>query len=278
MSKSGRGLGRVLSADRDEDEKYLLRRALPEDRPPAPAVNSWDLPASQLRFQGATGTCVEHGGIHFLKCAPLRTRSEKVLPDQYSLYREIVLVDEWSSNDSEATADVSGLQSGTSVRALMKVLVAKGFIDGYGWEFTYSPASEWVRRNGPVIVGTTWYESMFNLTTEGFAKITPTTGIAGGHCYLWVGSNTRRGIDLWANSWEKWGIDRKAFTSKPGSVTLANSTQRGFFLTAAEDTERLIHEDGEVTTATEKRWRPKMVTLPQPQAKAVKPAPAKSAE
>lgn len=265
-AKPGRGLGRVPSADRDEDEKYLLRRALPVDRPPAPAVNSWDLPAKQLRFQGNTGTCVEHGGIHFLKCAPIKTRSEKVLPAQFSLYRKIVLEDEWPANDGEANADVSGLQFGTSVRALMKVLERLGFIEGYGWEFTYSPASEWVRRNGPVIVGTRWYDSMFNLTTEGFARITPNTGVAGGHCYLWVGSNMKRGIDLWANSWEKWGVDRRAFTSKAGSVTLANSTQRGFFLTAAEDTERLIHEDGEVTTATEKRWKPKTITLPLPRA------------
>lgn len=264
MSRTDLMLGRLKSADRDQDEKYLLRRALPPDRPPAPATNSWDLPASQLRFQGNTGTCVEHGGIHFLKCAPRKTRSEKTLPAQYTLYPKIVLVDEWPSNDSEATGPPSGMQSGTSVRALMKVLEAEGFIEGYGWEFTYSPASEWVRRNGPVIVGTNWYDSMFNLTTEGFAKITPTTTLAGGHCYLWVGSNTKRGIDLWANSWERWGIDRKAFTSKASIVTLANSTQRGFFMTSAEDTERLIHEDGEVTTATEKKWRPKMVTMPQP--------------
>jgi hypothetical protein len=266
MARSDLGLGRLKSADRDEDEKYLMRRALPPDRPPAPAINSWDLPAKQLRFQGATGTCVEHGGVHFLKCAPMKTRSEAKLPPQFSLYRKIVLVDEWPSNDGESTAPVSGLQSGTSVRALMKVLVSEGYVEGYAWEFTYSPASEWVRRNGPVIVGTSWYESMFNLTREGFAKITPTTTLAGGHCYLWVGSNTKRGIDLWANSWEHWGVDRKAFTSKAGTVTLANSTQRGFFLTSAEDTERLIHEDGEVTTATEKRWKPKVVTLPLPQA------------
>lgn len=267
MARSDLGLGRLKSADRDEDEKFLLRRALPDDRPPAPAINSWDLPASQLRFQGRTGTCIEHGGVHFLKAAPVRTRSEAKLPAQFSLYRKIVLVDEWSANDYEATTtDPEQLQSGSSVRALMKVLVAEGYVEGYGWEFTYSPASEWVRRNGPVIVGTNWYESMFNLTREGFAKITPTTTLAGGHCYLWVGSNTKRGIDLWANSWERWGIDRRAFTSKAGSVTLANSTQRGFFMTAAEDTERLIHEDGEVTTATEKRWKPKLVTLPLPQA------------
>lgn len=266
-SRNDLGTGRVKSADRDQDEKYLLRRALPADRPPAPAVNSWDLPASALRFQGKTSTCVDHGGVHFLKCAPRRTRSEKILPAQFSLYRKCVAIDEWTSNDHEATAEPSGLNSGTSVRALMKVLVAEGFIEGYGWEFTYSPASEWVRRNGPVIVGTNWYESMFNLTREGFAKISPTTtGTSLGHCYLWVGSNTKRGIDLWANSWEKWGIDRRAFTSKPGAVTLANSTQRGFFMTAAEDTERLIHEDGEIAAATEKRWKPKTITLPLPRA------------
>ena len=126
MSSRGRGLGRLKSADRDQDEKYLLRRGLPPDRPPAPAVNSWDLPASQLRFQGDTGTCVEHGGVHFLKCAPTRTRSEAKLPAQFTLYPKIVLVDEWSSNDHEATGPVSGMQSGTSVRALMKVLVAEG--------------------------------------------------------------------------------------------------------------------------------------------------------
>ena len=266
MPQGNKGLGRIKSADRDLDEKYLLRRAMPISRPPAPATNSWDLPAKFLRDQGSTSTCVEHAGIHFLMCAPRKTRSEKMLPDQFDLYRKMVGIDEWPSNDGE-TGDPSTMNSGTSVRALMKVLEAEGFIAGYGWEFTYSPASEWVRRNGPVILGTTWYDSMFNLTTEGFAKITPTTGVAGGHAYLWIGSNTKRGIDLFANSWGKWGVDRKAFTSKAGTVTLANSTQRGFFMMGAEDTERLIHDDGEVATATEKRWKPKTITLPLPQAK-----------
>lgn len=262
MGREDYGLGRKAPPDRDEDEKYLMLRALPSgaarmENPP-PAKKSWGLPASALRFQGNTGTCTEHGIVHLVKASPIATRSEKRLWPQFSAYREYILYDEWKGNDHEATQPDGALQFGSSVRAACKWLVDHGYAGGYAWAFRREPASLWVRTRGPVVMGTNWYDSMFNLTTEGFAKISGS--MAGGHCYLWIGSDERRGVDLFANSWDHWGIDRRAWHAKAGTVTLGNSTARGFFMLAAEDTERLILEDGEVATVTETRWKPK--TLP----------------
>jgi hypothetical protein len=258
------GLGRKAPPDRDGDPLYLMERELPSgprrlEKPP-PVKKSWGLPPSQLRFQGGTGTCTEHGAIHLVKASPIATRAESRLWPQFSAYREFILDDEWKGNDHESKSDdPAAYQFGSSVRAAMKWLVAKGYAGGYAWTFTRAPASLWVRTHGPVVAGTNWYSSMFNLTAEGFAKITPTATLDGGHCYCWIGADERRGIDLWANSWVRWGISRRAFSAKPGTVTLANSPvgDRGFFMTAAEVTERLINEDGEIATATETRWKPK---------------------
>jgi hypothetical protein len=254
------GLGRKAPPDRDKDEQYLMLRGLPSmaaraDKPP-PVKKAWGLPPSALRHQGNTGTCTEHGAVHLVKASPIATRAEKHLWPQFSAYREYILYDEWKSNDHEATGPDEGLQGGSSVRAAMKWLVDHGYASGYVWTFQRAPASLWVRTRGPVVVGTNWYDSQFNLTSEGIAKISGS--VAGGHCYLWCGADERRGLDLYANSWDRWGIDRRAF-SNPRRYTLGNTApdQRGFFMMAAEDTERLIHEDGEVASVTETRWKPK---------------------
>lgn len=260
MARTDLGLGRKAPPDRDGDPNYLMVRALAsvterlED--PPPMKRSWGLPARFLRHQGATGTCTEHGSYHLVVGSPIATRSQSKLWPQYSAYREYILDDEWPGNDAEATGPDSGLQFGSSVRAAMKWLQKKGYISGYAWAFQRSPASLWVRTKGIVVQGTNWYESMFNLTTEGIAKITKTTTLAGGHCYAWIGADEHRGLDLYANSWDNWGIDRRAFSSS--KYTLGNTPKelRGFFMMAAEDTERLIHEDGECATATETKWKP----------------------
>ncbi len=271
MSREDFGLGRVAPPDRSDDASYLMARELPSGAArmadPSPAKRSWALPASALRFQGRTGTCTDHAAVHLVKATPIATRAESRLWPQFSAYREYVLTDEFPANDAEATGPDSGLQYGSSVRAAMEWLVLRGYAAGYAWAFGRAPASLWVRTKGPVVLGTNWYESMFNLTSEGFARITPTTVLAGGHAYLYLGSDERRGVDLCANSWQRWGISRRAFSAKAGSVTLGNSpaNDRGFFLLAAEDTERLINEeDGEAATVTETRWKPKIITAAAP--------------
>jgi hypothetical protein len=262
------GMGRVAPPDRDHDADYLMARALPSAAArladPPPSKKSWSLPASMLRHQGATGTCTEHGAYELVVAAPIATRAPARLWPQFSAYREYILDDEWPANDGEATGPDSGLQFGSSVRAAMRWLVAKGYASGYAWAFHRAPASLWVRTRGPVVLGVNWYESMFNLTSEGIAKIAPTTTLAGGHSFAWIGADERRGLDLFANSWDRWGISRRAFSARPGTVTLGSTPpeQRGFFMMAAEDTERLISEDGEAATTTETRWRPRTTILP----------------
>src|SRR5215207_1233815 len=47
--------------------------------------------------QGATGTCVAHGWTAKVHAAPIM---QKMTVTPYNFYRKIVMVDEWSDNDS----------------------------------------------------------------------------------------------------------------------------------------------------------------------------------
>lgn len=157
----------------------------------------------------------------------------------YDLYRKIVTLDEWEDNDFEAKAPDSDLQSGTSVRGGMKAAVEIGYVKEYSWAFRGEDARNWVLDVSPVVVGTDWTWNMFSVDSRGFLH--PDGGLAGGHSYLWYGSDRRelrddgkRGVDYFLNSWGMWGIGGK-----------------GIFKMRSEDTDALIAAQGEAATATE---------------------------
>lgn len=251
------GLGRIAPPDRDKDELYLARRGIVlRDLIRAPKKRAWGFDENDHRDQIETSTCVEHAGYGVVMAQPFVPR--RAVWAQFALYPKIVRVDEWAENDHEATAPPSGMLFGTSIRALMKVLVAEGFIAGYAWEFSRDPGSLWLRTKNALAAGTNWYSSMSAVDAEGFVRITPNAVLRGGHGYTWIGADETRGVDLWLQSWQrKWGVSRLAFTKPWLWKLLPPSLQRGpYFMTAAETTDRLIREDGELATPTEHRWRP----------------------
>jgi hypothetical protein len=218
-------LGRRYVPD-DRDHRHLLRRSLPVGvEAVMPTRNTWNFNGSPLD-QGNTGTCVEHAIVHYLHVAPKQTGFTR-LPPQYSLYPEMCLADEWTDNDSDTQ-----MQFGTSVRAGMKVLQAHGWIGEYQWAFNLQEVIEWVLLKGPVILGTNWYDSMFDVYNGGIS-IAPSSRISGGHAYLLRGVDTLRRTGRIVNSWGAgWGKD--------GEATIS-----------FRDLERLIHEDGEAAVAVQ---------------------------
>jgi hypothetical protein len=235
--------GRRFAPDPD-DHKYLMRRRLRAGAP-LPSSKTHRI-ASRSLDQGRTGTCVGHGWTNFLRCAPIQTNkdSDKL---RWEIYKAAVVIDEWTDNDTEAQLPNgdAGLQSGTSVRAGAEAVTAKGRLKSYLWAFELQPALEWVLTEGPVVLGVNWYSS-FNPDAEGICKITPTARVDGGHCFLWRGANTRRGLGLCENSWgDEWG-------------------KNGSFWLPLSDLERLIHEQGEACSAVEQKVLAK-TTMPPPQ-------------
>jgi hypothetical protein len=137
-------------------------------------------------------------------------------------------LDEWEDNNNDTDR-----QLGTSVRAGAEAVLKLGRLKSYLWAFDLQPAVEWVLTQGPIVLGTWWYDSMFRPDKEGIVKITPSSQVAGGHAYLWRGADTRRALALCSNSWgDEWG-------------------KSGDFYLSFKDMERLVHEDGECCTATE---------------------------
>lgn len=249
------GFGRLFVPD-DRDRNFLMRRMLPDARRLAlPARKTWGISRHALD-QGNTGTCVGHAWRNFLRCAPIRT--EKGGPSEFDIYRSAVARDTWPGNDDEAQLPDRdpGLDFGTSVRAGAEAVTAFGRLKSYVWEFELQPAVEWVLTQGPVVLGTNWYSSFMRPDGDGVVRILPNARVEGGHAYLLRGVDTRRALARCSNSWgDGWGVS-------------------GDFYMPFRDLERLIHEDGEVSAAVEKRLQPQQ-TMP-PQARAFVPESAAS--
>lgn len=193
--------------------------------------------------QGSTGTCVAHGGTTRLNSAPVMQKLFNLTP--FDLYRKIVLVDEWTDNDYEATAPDIQLQSGTSVHALMKTLKALGYIKNYLWAENVDNVRNWhLAGLGGTVIGVTWKADMMDTDSDGFVNFTGTA--EGGHCVSTCGWNDRvkhRGRIVRAmrcqQSWElPWGDH--------GS---------GFFWISEDDLAKMIDDDGEIAAPTEIRLK-----------------------
>lgn len=231
------GLGRLASPD-PSDKHFLMRRKLAAPGAAAmPTAKTWAISGVSLD-QKETSCCVGFAWRNFLRCAPLRT--EKSGPSAFDIYREAVTLDEWAGNNNEATLPDydPGLSSGTSVRAGAEALTNKGRLKSYLWAFDLQSVIEWVLMQGPVVLGTNWYSSLFTPNPEGIAKITPNATIAGGHAYLMRGVNTKRALATCENSWgDSWA-------------------RKGTFYLPLTDLERLMHESGESCTAIETQLKP----------------------
>lgn len=248
MGREDLGLGRIPSAD-IRDERYPMRALLPRAASTRRA-RTWDLPYDALD-QGGTGTCTAHAAVQALMCAPFRHAPARLGFTAFQLYREGILHDGWPQNDPEATspADNSGLQFGSDGRAMAKALEVRGWISEYRWGWTVEDIIEWLLERGPVMIGTNWYDSMFNVDHEGRIKIGPTSPIAGGHETVLRRVSKPRGLFLLRNSWGRrfngTGLGLPGFRCRPGEGILD-----------AETLHRLMRENGDALSFIEKRPPP----------------------
>ena len=143
--------------------------------------------------QGREGACVGFGVSHELAARPAAVRN---LSDAFAqqLYEDAKKIDPWPGED----------YSGTSVLAGVKVAYQRGYCTGYRWCFSVDEIITALAHSGPVIVGTNWYEAMYE-PDEVNAMLEPSGPIVGGHCYL------IRGFDLTGEPTfrirNSWGLD-----------------------------------------------------------------------
>lgn len=183
-------LGRKYAPD-DRDRMFMAA-ALTADEPLTGYKFWWDL--GGWFQQGWEGTCVGWNGINYLEDSPVTHPAENF--DGREFYAACCNIDEWTSNDWTEPSQVD-YSSGTSVRAFAKVCQSRGLIGEYRWAWQLNTVLAWLRWHGPVLMGTTWWNSMFDTrrmkdargTIRETLMIDQAEGIAGGHCWILNGVN-----------------------------------------------------------------------------------------
>ena len=161
------------------------------------ASRTWRLGDPHLD-QGEDGACVGFGWSHELAAAPIRVAGIDNRT-AFGLYKQAQQIDEWPGDDYE----------GTSVLAGAKVVKRNGYMPEYRWAFGLDDVLDTLSQYGPVVLGTNWYEGMFDPDASGYIR--PTGDVSGGHCYLARGIAVARGHVRIRNSWgEGWGLDGDA--------------------------------------------------------------------
>lgn len=181
----------------DEKSRNYPIRALVGDSPEL-FTKIWECEA--WLDQGVEGACVGFSWAHELIAEP----EHVPVGEAYArmIYREAQKVDEWPGEDYE----------GTSVLAGVKIVKQLGWIEEYRWGFSTNDVLGAIANIGPVVLGTNWYEGMWDTDDNGY--IHPTGSLAGGHAILISGYDHERQAVLLHNSWgPSWGVNGRAWVS-----------------------------------------------------------------
>jgi hypothetical protein len=204
-----RRLDRLVEFD-ERSRQYPIRSLL-VDQP----LRSYTWSCTQHLDQGSEGACVGFSWAHELisRPAPVKGLDAKFARDK--IYKVAQTLDEFPGEDYE----------GTSVLGGVKACQQAGYIGEYRWAFSLEDALRAIAYKGPGVLGTNWYEGMFQVDPKGFVH--PTGSVVGGHAILVKAINTTKRRVTLHNSWgSDWGIGGDCYL-------------------AFEDFERLLHEDGE---------------------------------
>lgn len=143
--------------------------------------------------QGTEGACVGFAWAHELAARPKVVRRVDDTTAR-SIYAKAQVIDEWAGEDYE----------GTSVLAGAKVLKDQGYVLEYRWGFSLDDVLKTVGYYGPVVMGTWWYEGMWE--PDGLGFVYADGEQVGGHAWLLRGVNVRGRYVIARNSWgPQWG-------------------------------------------------------------------------
>lgn len=211
-------LGRRVEFD-ERSRAYPVRTLIPSD-----ILRGRSFYCPVWLDQGPSSACVGFSWAHELAAYPYRIDVNHFTG--LSLYDEARERDEWPGTNYD----------GTSVLGGAKAVQERGYISEYRWAFGVDDVLRAISHIGPLIFGTTWFNSMFDPRPSGLLEVDFGSGMAGGHAYLCrglllkprlAGEPGLGPILRFRNSWGKgWGRD-------------------GDFFLKVEDAERLLHAQGE---------------------------------
>lgn len=214
----GMRLGRNVEHD-DRSKEFPAPRAA---GPLRTVIHPRLLPAFD---QGNLGSCTAHAAFGLMCTGPtaiwMRPTEAQII-EAYS----------WETAHDEFPGQYPPTDTGSSGLAACKYLQARGWITGYDHAFGLQHALEALQIR-PVITGVTWYSSFDEPAENGLVRITPGAWVRGAHEFVVSGYFAEYGIVECCNSWgEGWG-------------------KSGKFYMLISDWDRLLHENGDVTTV----WR-----------------------
>jgi len=165
---------RVVDRLQEFDERSRLYAAVsPIDTRP---FRSRGWICTQYNDQGYEGACVGFGWSHELSARPrIVTKDADFARD---IYHRARMLDQWPGEDYEGTSVLAG------IKAVQEHMNSQGvpYIKSYRWAFGIQDVLRVISYGGPVVLGIDWYNGMYNPDANNF--ITPTDGVAGGHCIL----------------------------------------------------------------------------------------------
>lgn len=229
------GLGRRVQFD-ERSRAFPIRALLADDR--LPVTRRWWIPSRvPVLDQGSEGACVGFGVTNELRCTPVAAIGLDARFAREQIYWPAQQIDPWPGG---AYPGAAPHYEGTSVLAGVQVAARAGWYREYRWAFGEDDLARAVSHVGPAILGLPWYETMFDPDRDGY--LNPGGAVAGGHCVLAIGINTRRdqgrGAYVIYNSWgPDWGDRGRAWITRA-------------------DMARLLAQDGEACIPTV-RARPK---------------------
>lgn len=196
----GHGLGCKFARD-PRDRRFRLERRLTDlDWQTTPErTRPWK--AGPVLDQGETSQCTRFALAARRGARPIYT-ADPLADVTYAFY-------DWAINNDEFPgADPEG---GTSMRAMCQAGRQFGMLKAFYSTPSVLTVVRYVRRFGPLVVGTEWTEQMFDPDSLGFVQ--PVGAVAGGHayCLLWHTRTTDAEVSnddvlLYQNSWnDSWG-------------------------------------------------------------------------
>jgi len=189
-------------------------------KPPKPIVGD-TTPGWELKIQldqGQTGHCVGFGWTGWVDAMPVEGNLQNA--DGHAIYYECKVI------DGEPLAE-----NGSYVRSGALALRNRGRLAAFAFAKNTTEIDDWINTHGPVVVGTSWTNDMFNPDAKGYVK--PTGGVAGGHCYLMLEKVDDEDAYVFQNSWgASWG-------------------QNGRFRMKRSDFGSLLQDSGEACCAAE---------------------------
>lgn len=206
MSKAeveNKGMGMILAPD-PRRMRYRMGAYMEEKAMDLPS--EMVLENGMILDQGEDGTCVGHAWVAWENCRPRGAKIQQGHKVALEWYDLATTKDPWPDNDGDRS-------SGTSTQAGAEVALEWGLGLAYVWAETLEAVDAFIcGEEGPVVMGTFWYRSMFRPDSEGYVTVDLASGRAGGHEWLLFGiteddyGRLYHAQNSWGKEWADGGI------------------------------------------------------------------------